>query len=182
MEATFRLQQQEYSRCLESCQESLTVNRLCTQVYDLQESCLLEQGNLDAAMTSINQALAIAPYHLPRQYLSLKVARSAGYFTEMASASKQIFELTKKTNQQDPSHLFNYIRTMLDAIGNVTDPSNRNRLQQETLLTLHRSQHDGPLLRGSYFSRFEQICVARLEAMDGRYQPAKKRPRYFANK
>jgi hypothetical protein len=115
----------------------------------------LEQASFDAAMTSINQALAIAPYHLPRQHLTLKVARSAGYFTDMASASKQIFELTKNTNQQDPCHLFNYIRTMLDAIGNVTDPSNRNRLKQETLLTLHRSQHDGALLRNSNFSRFE---------------------------
>ncbi|OBP15214.1 DNA-binding protein [Rheinheimera sp. SA_1] len=174
LEAKFRLQQQDYPRCLEICQESIEINRLCAQAYDLQASCQLAQGDLEAAMTSINQALAIAPYHLPRQYLTLKVARAAGQIPEMVSASKQIFDLTRKTSQQDISHLFNYIRTMLDAIGNTTDASKRNRLQQETLLTLHRSQNDEQLIRDTNFDRFEQICVARLEALDGRFQPAKK--------
>ncbi len=174
LEAKFRLQQQDYPRCLEICQESIEINRLCAQAYDLQASCQLAQGNPDAAMTSINQALAIAPYHLPRQYLTLKVARAAGQIPEMVSASKQIFDLTRRTSQQDISHLFNYIRTLLDAIGSTTDASKRNRLQQETMLTLHRSQNDEQLIRDTNFNRFEQICVARLEALDGRYQPAKK--------
>ena len=174
LEAKFRLQQQNYSRCLEICQESIEINRLCAQAYDLQASGLLAQGNLDAAMTSIKQALAIAPFHLPRQYLTLKVARAAGDISEMVSASKQIFDLTRKTSQQDVSHLFNYIRIMLDAISRTTDTSKRNRLQQETLLTLHRSQNDEQLIRDTNFNRFEQICIARLEALEGRYLPAKK--------
>lgn len=174
LEAKFRLQQQNYPRCLEICQESIQINRLCAQAYDLQASCQLAQGNTDAAMASIAQALSIAPFHLPRQYLTLKVARAAGHIPDMVCASKQIFDLTRKTSQQDISHLFNYIRTLLDAIGNTTDASKRNRLQQETLLTLHRSQNDEQLIRDTNFDRFEQICVARLEALDGRYQPAKK--------
>ncbi|MBU1438341.1 MAG: response regulator [Gammaproteobacteria bacterium] len=174
LEAKFRLQQQDYQRCLDICQESIEINRLCAPAYDLQACCQLAQGNTDAAMASISEALAIAPYHLPRQYLTLKVARAAGYSSEMVTASKQIFDLTKKTSQQDISHLFNYIRTLLDAIGSIADPSKRNRLQQETLLTLHRSQNDEQLIRDTNFSRFEQICVARLEALDGRYQQAKK--------
>jgi len=174
LEAKFRLQQQDYSRCLEICQESIEINRLCAQAYDLQASCQLAQGDPEAAMSSINQALAIAPYHLPRQFLTLKVARAAGQIPEMVSASKQIFDLTRRTSLQDISHLYNYIRTLLDAIDNTTDASKRNRLQQETLLTLHRSQNDEQLIRDTNFSRFEQICVARLEALDGRFQPAKK--------
>jgi CheY-like chemotaxis protein len=174
LEAKFRLYQQNYPRCLEICQESIEINRLCAQAYDLQASCLLAQGDPVAAMASISQALAIAPFHLPRQYLTLKVARAAGHIPEMVSASKQIFDLTRKTSQQDISHLFNYIRTLLDAIGSTADASKRNRLQQETLLTLHRSLNDEQLIRDTNFIRFEQICVARLEALDGRYQPAKK--------
>lgn len=174
LEAKFRLQQQEFDQCLAICHESIEINRLCAQAYDVQASCQLAQGLTEAAMVSIGQALAIAPFHLPRQYLTLKVARAAGKTAEMVAASKQIFDLTKKTSQQDISHLFNYVRTMLDAIGQTTDASKRNRLQQETLLILHRSQNDEQLIRESQFDRFEQICVARLEALEGRYQPAKK--------
>ncbi len=104
----------------------------------------------------------------------MDVARPAGRVADMVQASKQFFELTRRTNQQDVTHLLNYIRTLLDAIEQTEDPAQRNRLQQETMLALHRHQKDEQLLKDMDFSRFEQICLARIEAMDGRYQQIEK--------
>jgi len=172
--ARFRLLQQNYPSCQQLCQEVIDTNRLCAQAYDILSQCQLAQQQTEEAFSSVQQAVAIAPFHLPRQYLLMDVARQAGRITDMVQASKQIFELTRRTNQQDVTHLLNYIRTLLDAIEQTEDPGKRNRLQQETMLALHRHQKDEQLLKDLDFSRFEQICLARIEAMDGRYQQIKK--------
>lgn len=172
--ARFRLLQHNYPSCQQLCQEVIDTNRLCAQAYDILSQCQLAQQQTEEAFISVQQALAIAPFHLPRQYLLMDVARQAGRVADMVQASKQIFELTRRTNQQDVTHLLNYIRTLLDAIEQTEDPGKRNRLQQETMLALHRHQKDEQLLKDMDFSRFEQICLARIEAMDGRYQQIKK--------
>jgi DNA-binding response OmpR family regulator len=172
--ARLRLLQQNYPSCQQLCQEVIDTNRLCAQAYDILSQCQLAQQQTEEAFSSVQQALAIAPFHLPRQYLLMDVARQAGRIADMVQASKQIFELTRRTNQQDVTHLLNYIRTLLDAIEQTEDPGKRNRLQQETMLALHRHQKDEQLLKEMDFSRFEQICLARIEAMDGRYQQIKK--------
>jgi DNA-binding response OmpR family regulator/tetratricopeptide (TPR) repeat protein len=172
--ARFRLLQQNYQHCQQLCQEVIDTNRLCAQAFDILSQCLLAQELKEEAFSSVQQALAIAPFHLPRQFLLMDVAREAGKVAEMVQASKQIFELTRRTNQQDVTHLLNYIRTLLDAIEQTDDAGKRNRLQQETMLALHRHQKDEQLMKNVDFVRFEQICLARIEAIDGRYQQIKK--------
>jgi DNA-binding response OmpR family regulator len=172
--ARFRLLQHHYQHCEQLCREVIETNRLCAQAYDILSQCQLAQQQKEEAFSSMQQAIAIAPFHLPRQYLLMNVARETGKVAEMVQASKQIFELTRRTNQQDVMHLLNYIRTLLDAIEQTDDAAKRNRLQQETMLALHRHQKDEQLLKDLDFERFEQICLARIEAIDGRYQQIKK--------
>lgn len=174
LEARFRLQQKDYQRCLSLCDEVTELNRLCAQALDIKSNCQLAQGDTEGAMQSISQAIYIAPFQLSRQYLLLQVARQADSPLDMVQASKQIYELTRRTTKQDVNHLFNYIRTMLDAIVHIADPVKRNKLQQDTLLALHRSQKDEQLLKDVDFERFEQLCMARLDAFEGRYLQAKK--------
>ncbi|WP_306523808.1 response regulator [Rheinheimera sp.] len=174
LEAKFRLQQQDHQRCLALCDEIIELNRLCAQALDIKCNCQLAQGDTEGAMQSVTQAIYIAPFQLGRQYLLLKVAREAASPMDMVQASKQIYELTRRTAKQDVSHLLNYIRTMLDAIVSIDEPAKRNKLQQETLLLLHRSQKDELLLKDVDFERFEQLCMARLDAIEGRYHQAKK--------
>lgn len=172
--ARFRLLQQNYQDCQQLCQEVIETNRFCAPAYDILSQCQLAQQLKEDAFISMQQAIAIAPFHLPRQYLLMNVARETGKLTEMVQASKQIFELTRRTNQQDVTHLLNYIRTLLDAIEQTDDAGKRNRLQQETMLTLQRHQKDEQLIKDIDFDRFEQICLARIEAIEGRYQQIKK--------
>lgn len=174
LEAKFRLQQQDYQRCLTLCDEAIDLNRLCAQALDIKSNCQLAQGDTEGAMLSITQAIYIAPFQLSRQYLLLQVARQANSPLDMVQAGKQIYELTRRTIKQDVNHLFNYIRIMLDAIVQLDDKIKRNKLQQETLLVLHRSQKDEQLLKDVDFERFEQLCMARLDAFEGRYLQAKK--------
>lgn len=174
LEARFRLQQQDYQRCLTLCDEVIDLNRLCAQALDIKSNCQLAQGDTEGAMQSISQAIYIAPFQLSRQYLLLQVARQAKSPLDMVQAGKQIYELTRRTIKQDVNHLFNYIRIMLDAIVQLDDKIKRNKLQQETLLVLHRSQKDEQLIKDVDFERFEQLCMARLDAFEGRYLQAKK--------
>lgn len=174
LSARARLQQQDYQSCTQLCDEIIEVNRLCAQALDIKCHCQLAQGDTAGAMQSINQAINIAPFQLGRQYLLLRVARQATSSLDMVQASKQIYELTRRTAKQDVMHLLNYIRTMLDAIGSLDEPAKRNKLQQETLLLLHRSQKDELALKDVDFERFEQLCMARLDAIEGRFHQAKK--------
>lgn len=172
--ARLKLQQQDYASCQAICQEVVETNRFCAQGYDILSQCQLAQAQTAEALLSLQQAIAIAPYHLPRQYLLVDVARQAGQVQDMVQASKQIFELTRRTNQQDVLHLLNYIRTLIDAIDLTDEPAKRNRLQQETMIALNRHQKDEGLIGDLDFSRFEQLCMARIEAIEGRFQQIKK--------
>lgn len=172
--ARTRLLQHDYQSCIQLCDEIIDINRLCAQAFDIKCHSQLAQGDTAGAMQSINQAINIAPFQLGRQYLLLRVARQATSPLDMVQASKQIYELTRRTAKQDVIHLLNYIRTMLDAIGSLDEPAKRNKLQQETLLLLHRSQKDELAAKEIDFARFEQLCMARLDAIEGRFHQAKK--------
>jgi len=68
----------------------------------------------------------------------------------------------------------NYVRCLLNAVCASTEASQKNRLQQESLLIMHRARRDEHLLRKMDYECFERLCMARLDAADGRHLQARR--------
>jgi DNA-binding response OmpR family regulator len=168
----FELQRLDESLAL--CQEAIDDNRYFAEAYDIQAQNHLALGNLDAAFTSILAAAEIAPYSMNRQYLVLEIARQLDNLPQQVQASKQLYEITRRSIKQDIMHLLNYIRTVIDAAVRTTDPAQRNRYLQEVSLALQRVKRDEGMTREINFELFEALCQARLESLSGAQYQAKK--------
>lgn len=170
--ARIAMERGQHQSCQSLCQEALSQNRYLVEAYDLQSESLARTGNYEEAQQLIKTALEISPYQLQRLQNFFQLSLSCQAFTDMLLATRQMYELTKRAGQNDPKHLLNYVRSLLNAISQSEEASQRNRLQQESILLLHRAKRDEHLLRKINYELFEQLCMARLESVDGRIQQA----------
>lgn len=168
------LRHQRYEECLTLCQEAIDDNRYFAEAYDIQATVFRAVGDLDNAFSCIQTATEIAPYNMARQYLALAIARELNNIPQQVQASKQLYEITRRSIKQDVVHLLNYIRTVIDAAIRSDEPAQRNRYLQEMSLALQRAKRDDVLLRDINFDLFEALCQARLESLNGAQYQAKK--------
>lgn len=168
------LSQQRYDECLTLCQEAIEDNRYFAEAFDIQAMVFRARGDLDNAFSCIQTATEIAPYNMTRQYLALAIARELNNIPQQVQASKQLYEITRRSIKQDVVHLLNYIRTVIDAAIRSDEPAQRNRYLQEMSLALQRAKRDDVLLRDINFDLFEALCQARLESLNGAQYQAKK--------
>lgn len=166
--------QQRFQESLALCQEAIEGNRYFAEAYDVMAQIHLAVGELDHAFSSIQTAAEIAPFSMPRQYLVIKIARELNNIPQQVNASKQLYEITRRSIKQDVVHLLNYIRTIIDAAVREDDPTQRNRYFQEVSLALQRVKRDDSMIREIDFSLFEMLCQARLESLSGAQFQAKK--------
>ncbi|MBZ9613556.1 response regulator [Rheinheimera maricola] len=174
LQARCCFEQKNYNESLVLCQEAIEQNRYFAEAYDIQAQNYRAIGEHDLAYSSILAAAEIAPFSMPRQYLVIDIAREIDNVSQQVQASKQLYEITRRSIKQDVVHLLNYIRTTIDAAVKETDPSQRNRYQQEASLAIQRVRRDESMIREIDFNLFEAICQARLESLGGAQYQAKK--------
>lgn len=174
LQARLCFELQRFDESLLLCQEAIENNRYFAEAFDIQAQNNLALGNLDAAFSSILAAAEIAPYSMNRQYLVLEIARQLDNLSQQVQASKQLYEITRRSIKQDIMHLLNYIRTVIDAAVRTTEPAQRNRYLQEVSLALQRVKRDEGMTREINFELFEALCQARLESLSGAQYQAKK--------
>ena len=174
LQARLCFEQQRFEESLLLCQEAIDDNRYFAEAYDIQARNHLAIGNTEAAFNSILAAAEIAPYSMARQYLVLDIARQLDNLPQQVSASKQLYEITRRSIKQDIIHLLNYIRTVIDAAIRTPEPAQRNRYLQEVSLALQRVKRDEGMTREINFDLFEALCQARLESLSGAQYQAKK--------
>lgn len=174
LQAKLCLALQRHEESLACCQEAIENNRYFAEAYDIQALNHQALGDLDEAYKSITAAAEIAPHSLNRQHLVMGIARERDDFPAQVQASKQLYEITRRSFRQDITHLLNYIRTVIDAAIRAEEPQQRNRFQQEVSIALQRAKRDDVLVRDIDFSLFETLCQARLESLSGQQYQAKK--------
>ncbi|HEX5791973.1 MAG TPA: tetratricopeptide repeat protein, partial [Rheinheimera sp.] len=167
-------QLKRYDESLNLCQEAIDNNRYFAEAYDIRAQTYLAIGELEHAFSSIQTAAEIAPFSMPRQYLVIEIARELNNIAQQVQASKQLYEITRRSIKQDVVHLLNYIRTIIDAAVRTDDPALRNRYLQEVSLALQRVKRDEGMTREIDFGLFEALCQARLESLSGAQYQAKK--------
>lgn len=163
-----------YKQCLELCDEALESNRYFAEALDLKARAYMALTSPDDALKAIQQAAEIAPHSIKRQYLMMEIARSVHDMPKQVQASKQLYEITRRSLKQDVIHLQNYIRTVIEAAMESDEPQQKNRYQQETLIALQRARLDEAMIKDIDFDLFEVLCQARLESLSGQQFQAKR--------
>ena len=174
LQAKICLHQQRFEDSRLLCEEAIADNRYFAEAYDIKAQCYQALGDLDNALSSILSAVEIAPYNMLRQYLLIDIARELNNIPQQVQASKQLYEITRRSVKQDIVHLLNYIRSIIDAAVRTDDPSQRNRYLQEVSLALQRVKRDESMAREINFELFEHLCQARLESLHGAQYQAKR--------
>lgn len=174
LQAKLCVEQQRYDECITLCHEALEENRYFAEAHDILAQTYRATGDVENAFSSIQAAAEIAPYNMSRQYLLIDIARELNNIPQQVQASKQLYEITRRSIKQDIVHLLNYIRTLIDAAVRTEDPLQRNRYLQDVSLALQRVKRDEGMTREIDFSLFEAICQARLESLSGAQYQAKK--------
>lgn len=174
LQAKLCFELQRFDESLLLCQEAIDNNRYFAEAFDIQAKNYHVLGNVEAAFSSILAAAEIAPYSISRQYLVLDIARELNNLQQQVQASKQLYEITRRSTKQDIVHLLNYIRSVIDAAVRTADSAQRNRFLQEVSLALQRVKRDDGLTREINFELFEALCQARLESLSGAQYQAKK--------
>lgn len=174
LQAKVYYQQNRFEDSMALCQEAIENNRYFAEAYDIQAQNYRAMGAADSAFSSIQAAAEIAPYSMPRQYLVMDIARDLDNIPQQVLASKQLYEITRRSIKQDIIHLLNYIRTVIEAAVRADEPASRNRYLQEVSLALQRVKRDEMMTREINFDLFETLCQARLESLSGAQYQAKK--------
>jgi DNA-binding response OmpR family regulator len=174
LQAKVCYRQNRFEDSMALCQEAIENNRYFAEAYDIQAQNYRAMGETDKAFSSIQAAAEIAPYSMQRQYLVMEIARDLNNIPQQVLASKQLYEITRRSIKQDIIHLLNYIRTVIEAAVRADEPANRNRYLQEVSLALQRVKRDEMMTREINFDLFETLCQARLESLNGAQYQAKK--------
>lgn len=174
LQAKVCYRQNRFEDSMALCQEAIENNRYFAEAYDIQAQNYRAIGETDKAFSSIQAAAEIAPYSMQRQYLVMEIARDLNNIPQQVLASKQLYEITRRSIKQDIIHLLNYIRTVIEAAVRADEPANRNRYLQEVSLALQRVKRDEMMTREINFDLFETLCQARLESLNGAQYQAKK--------
>lgn len=173
-QARIEMESGQPQQCQALCEEVLAVNKFLVEAYDLQSENLARQGEMESARQMLKRALEISPFQLQRLEQFFQLSINNGQQDDWLSAARQMYELTRRAGCNDPRQLLNYVRCLLNAACTVTEPGQKNRLQQESLLVMHRAKRDEHLLRKIDYELFEKVCLARLDAADGRQLQARR--------
>ena len=173
-QARLEMESGQHQRCQALCEEALSTNKYLVEAYDLQSENLMRGGDPDQARQLLKKALEISPYQLQRLQQFFQLSLRTGRQNDMLQAARQMYELTRRAGSNDPKQLLNYVRCLLNAVSASTEASQKNRLQQESLLIMHRARRDEHLLRKMDYECFERLCMARLDAADGRHLQARR--------
>lgn len=175
--AKTRFLQQEYDQSLQLT-ESLSNSKLRNaDTHDIAAQCYLAKGESNKALETIQKSITISPYSLNRQFIAAEIARECENHELIRQACKSIFELSKKSVHRDIGHLCTYIRSILDAAENAEEKSQKNKYQQEAMLSLQRLKNDDLVLRTNQpfdYGIFEELIEARISYLDGHLMDSKR--------
>lgn len=150
---------------------------MAVEGHDILAQCHWRKGDLDEAIKEIKRSVSLSPFSLERQYLGASLARESNDFEFAKQCCKAIFEQTRRSVYRDVKHLCNFVRSILDAAEHAAEKGDRNKFQQEALITLQRLKNDDILNRLSEpfeYGAFEDIINARVNFLDGKLSEARK--------
>ena len=167
----------EYEKAISVAKKILKRNRFNADAHDMlaQAHQALEAG--EKALEAIKEAIKLSPFSLPRHFKACEIGRQNDDLILAATSSQAIWDLSKRTVNKKSLHWCGIIRSLLDVAEFAEDKKQRNKYQQEALLTLQRGKFDEHLQkvdREFDVDIFGNIVNARISAIDGKLIDAKR--------
>lgn len=171
------LQLKEYEKAISVAKKTLKRNRFNADAHDILAQAYQAITSGEKALEAIKEAIKLSPYSLPRHFKACEIGRDNEDLLLAASSSLAIWDLSKRTVHKNSLHWCGIIRSYLDIAEFAEDKKQRNKYQQEALLTLQRGKFDEHLQkidRDFDISIFGKIVNARISAIDGKLIDAKR--------
>lgn len=167
----------EHEKAISIAKKTLKRNRFNADAHDIlaQAHHALEAG--EKALDSIKEAIKLSPFSLPRHFKACEIGQVNDDLVLAANSSQAIWDLSKRTVHKKSLHWCGMIRSLLDVAESADDKKQRNKYQQEALLTLQRGKFDEYLYkmdRDFDVDIFGNIVNARISAIDGKLIDAKR--------
>ncbi len=171
------LQLKDYEKAISIAKRTLKRNRFNADAHDILAHAYQAMTAGDKALEAIKEAIKLSPYSLPRHFKACEIGREHEDLLLAANSSLAIWDLSKRTVHKTSLHWCGIIRSYLDIAEFAKDKKQRNKYQQEALLTLQRGKFDEHLQkidRDFDVSIFGNIVNARISAIDGKLIDAKR--------
>ncbi|GFD68406.1 response regulator [Alteromonas sp. KUL106] len=171
------LQLKDYEKAISIAKRTLKRNRFNADAHDILAHAYQAMTAGDKALEAIKEAIKLSPYSLPRHFKACEIGRENEDLLLAANSSLAIWDLSKRTVHKTSLHWCGIIRSYLDIAEFAEDKKQRNKYQQEALLTLQRGKFDEHLQkidRDFDVSIFGNIVNARISAIDGKLIDAKR--------
>ena len=171
------LQLNEFDKAITTAKRTLKRNRFNADAYDILAQAQQKLDDGEKALDAIKEAIKLSPYSLPRHFKACEIGRLNDDLVLAANSSLAIWNLSKRSVHKTSLHWCGIIRSLLDVAECAEDKKQRNKYQQEALLTLQRGKFDEHLQkmdRDFDVDIFGTIVNARISAIDGKLIDAKR--------
>ena len=175
--AKTQLLKKNYSKAIELGKRSIENSKNNVEAYDIIADACLHNNMKPEALGYIQEALALSPLSIERHYRVCDIARANENYQAAMDSAKAIWELSQRSVHRNINHMCSYIRSILDAAEQAENRNAKNKLKQEALLALQRSQHDDIAAKhqdGFDFEIFEGIIHSRIFYLEGKHTEAKR--------
>jgi len=166
-----------YSKAIELGKQAIDSSKNNVEAYDIiADACLLNDMKSEA-LSYIQEALSLSPLSIERHYRVCDIARANNEYELAMQSTHAIWELSQRSVHKNVNHMCSYIRSILDAAENADSKQSKNKLKQEAMLVLQRSQNDETATKhqdGFDFGIFETIIHSRIFHLEGKSTDAKR--------
>ena len=171
------LKLKQFDNAINVAKRILKQNRFNADAHDILAHAHLAQHQEQTAIEDIKEAIRLSPFSLQRHIDACNIARETADFHLAAESSQAIWNLSKRSVYKNSLFWCGMIRSLLDVAEHTEDKKQKNKFQQEALLTLQRGKFDDHLQRMDRefdVDIFGKIINARVSAIDGKLIDAKR--------
>lgn len=164
----------KHSLAIKLSKEALSKSKLTIEAYDIIADCYLKNSETKPAYDWIRSGIEKSPFSVQRQYKLSAIAKLNRDFDVSIKAGNQVVELTSKSFRRDQKHLLNHIRNIIDICELEQDKNKKRKYNQEALYALQKSKQEHHAESPLKIEDFEQVCMARLDSVNGLNYQAKR--------
>ncbi|GHB74639.1 response regulator [Psychrosphaera saromensis] len=167
-------QEKKYLAAIKFAKEAVLQSKMNLEAYDVITDCYLAKGDIEQAYDWVRSGIEKSPFSVPRQYKLSAVAKLNNDFESSIKACNQVVDLTSHSFKKDYRHLLNHIRNIIDIVDLEDDDKKKRKFNQHALHVLQQSKRDSASFTDLEQEDFEQMCLARLDSVNGLNLKAKK--------
>jgi DNA-binding response OmpR family regulator len=167
-------QEKKYLAAIKFAKEAVLQSKMNLEAYDVITDCYLAKDDIEQAYDWVRSGIEKSPFSVPRQYKLSAVAKLNNDFESSIKACNQVVDLTSHSFKKDYRHLLNHIRNIIDIVDLEDDDKKKRKFNQHALHVLQQSKRDSASFTDLEQEDFEQMCLARLDSVNGLNLKAKK--------